>query len=531
MTTKTNDCLLANGMIVDGSGQNSYLGNVLIKQGKIEQISRDNIDFNGEYLDCTGKIIAPGFIDIHSHLDFFVAHEKVDYRNPFTQQGFTTFVGGNCGFSLAGFKKDSPHMQALETGLFQAGHDKIDWHSMAQYREKLNQNGISHNLLNLVGHGTTRTSIAGFSGEPLSQAQMSEMLQLLEEAMDQGAIGVSLGLQYLPGMKAPKDELVNIAKLVKTKGKLLTVHAHAYSTVSTAYPMNPFGEAHNIRSLRYILDIARETGVKLQLSHLIFVGTRTWKTCEKAIALIEEAIKDGVDVAFDIFAYPCGATLLSTLIPGSLEKMSEVMVVKLQAMIGFPLVGFGYSDIQLVFAGCDEYQQYEGEFVDTIAQKTGKKPFTLVVDLLRKSNYKARVHLYNYSGEALIEKLMQHPAATLMTDAWIEPSGFQNPSAYGSIPRFIRLARDKKLLSKESVIRKITGASADRIGLKDRGYLKENLAADITVFDWEKMHEQSTLTASDLPSKGVEHVFVNGSLLMKNTHVEQETKPGRCLLP
>jgi len=172
---------------------------------------------------------------------------------------------------------------------------------MDQYYAVLKRQGISHNMVNLAGHGTSRMSIRGYKPDPMSAGEMAVLLRLLDESMEQGCYGVSLGLQYEPGIFATADELMQVARLVKKHDKILTVHKKAYSSLSPTYPLVPFGAPHNILALKEMLDIAWKTGVRLQVSHLIFVGTDTWDTCGKALAMIEKAQRDGVDVKFDTY--------------------------------------------------------------------------------------------------------------------------------------------------------------------------------------------------------------------------------------
>ena len=312
--------LLRGGLVVDGGGAAPRAGDVLIADGRIESIG-DAAPAVDTVVDCVGKVVAPGFIDAHSHMDFFSASGNPHHFDSFTAQGVTTFVAGNCGFSPFGFTPHTKHRGLLENSLFKAGRETLEWNSFAEYGEVLEGLGLTHNFVHLVGHGAARTSLSGFQARPLSEAEYREMLDLLDQAMDEGAAGVSFGLQYKPGVFAKLDELDDVARVVKKHDKLLTVHAKAYSCFSGTYPMIPFGRAHNLKAIEDMLGLARRTGVRLQFSHLIFVGSNTWKTFDEAIGLFDQAIADGVDVRFDMFPYGCGATLLNTLL---LSLSSEI---------------------------------------------------------------------------------------------------------------------------------------------------------------------------------------------------------------
>ncbi len=465
--------LLKNGLIVDGTGKKSFNGNLLIHDHKIEKISANEIQSAGEVMDCAGQVIMPGIIDAHSHMDWYLpinGHDEL--KLPFTAQGVTTFVAGQCGYGVAGFRKNSPFMNKINPrtkGLFH-----IEWDSMAQYFDHLKKNKMTHNMMVLAGHGTTRTSIRGFNAAPLNRDEMKEMLLLLEQSMDEGATGVSLGLQYEPGIFTTGEELREIARLVKRKNKLLTVHLRAYSSLAPGYPMStpkilldyimPFDgyEPHNLLAIDEMLNIARETGVRLQISHLIFVGTRTFKTCEQALKRIDRAVQQGVDVKFDTYAYHCGQSIINVLLPAwFLSKVpgaynDKKMLAKLKSEFGLiqRFLGFGIKDIQITYANHEDLNRYNGLFLDEIAKKRGLDWFDSTMDLSQKSKGVASVLNHRYSNLQIIETLMRHPGSLFMTDALPDLQGVQNPAVSGNFPRFFQLARENKIISlEEAVIR------------------------------------------------------------------------------
>jgi N-acyl-D-amino-acid deacylase len=409
---------------------------------------------------------------------------------------------------------------------------------------------MTHNMMTLAGHGTTRTSIRGFQAAPLNRAEMKEMLALLEQAMDEGATGVSLGLQYEPGIFATGEELREIAKLVKRKNKLLTVHLRAYSSLAPGYPMStpkilldyvsPFDgyEPHNLLAIDEMLNVARETGVRLQISHLIFVGTRTFKTCEDGLKRIDRAIKQGVDVKFDTYAYHCGQSIINVILPAwFLAKVPEAysdkkMLAKLKSE--FELIqrflGFGIKDIQITYANSEELNQYNGMFLEQIAKKRGMDWFDNTMDIARKSKGVANVLNHRYSNLPIIETLMRHPASLFMTDALPATQGVQNPAVYGNFPRFLQFAREKKIISLEEAVYKMSGATAERYSIKDRGFLKEGLAADITVFDWKNIRDNNTLTETSKAPTGIEAVFINGKQVVSKGKVDAAIRAGKIIV-
>jgi len=405
-------------------------------------------------------------------------------------------------------------------------------------------------MMTLAGHGTTRTSIRGFDASPMKKDEMKEMLALLSQSMDEGAAGVSLGLQYEPGIFTKGDELREIARLVKSKNKLLTVHMRAYSALSPGYPMStpkilldyvaPFDgyEPHNLLAIDEMLNIARETGVRLQISHLIFVGTRTFKTCEDALKRIDRAIKQGVDVKFDTYSYHCGQSIINVILPPwflakapqaySDKKMREKLKSELGLIMRF--LGFGYKDIQITYANNEELNQFNGMFLGEIAKKRGMDWFDSTMDIAQKSNGTAAVLNHQYSNLPVVESLMRHPASMFMTDALPALRGVQNPAFYGNFPRFFQLAREKKLISLEEAVYKMSGATAERYKIKDRGFLKAGLAADITVFDWKNIRDNNTLTETSKTPTGIQAVFINGKQVVKKGKVDNAIKAGKIIV-
>ena len=541
--------LLKNGLVVDGTGKKGFNGSLLIHDKKIEKISANEINVTGQVIDCSGLVIMPGIIDAHSHMDWYLpikGHDEL--KLPFTAQGVTTFVAGQCGYGVAGFRKNSPFMSRISPrtkGLF-----PIEWDSMPQYFAHLKKNKMTHNMMVLSGHGTTRTSIRGFNAAPLNREEMKEMLSLLEQAMDEGAAGVSLGLQYEPGIFTTGDELREVAKLVKRKNKILTVHLRAYSALAPGYPMStpkilldyvlPFDgyEPSNLLAIDEMLNIARDTGVRLQISHLIFVGTRTFKTCENALKRIDLAVKQGLDVKFDTYAYHCGQSIINVVLPAwFLAKIPEVysdkkMLAKLKSEFGLiqRFLGFGIKDIQITYANHQDLNRYNGLFLDEIAKKRGLDWFDNTMDFAQKSKGLANVLNHGYSNLPIVETLMRHPASLFMTDTLPAPLGVQNPAISGNFPRFFQLARENRIISLEEAVYKMSGAAAQRYGIKDRGFLKEGLAADITVFDWKNIRDNNTLTETSKTPTGIEAVFINGRQVVDKGRVDASINAGEVVV-
>lgn len=531
-SNKTGYTLLKNGLIVDGTGKQGYRGNLLIKGTKIEEISEQPISIECQTLDCSGLVIAPGFIDIHSHMDWILPLQGYErLKTPFTAQGCTTLVTGNCGYSPGGFRPESEYKNMLRLGS-DRGFD-ITWDAMEGYFNHLEKVGLSHNIVHLAGHGTTQASMRGLDPSPLSQEEMKELLSLLEGAMDQGAFGVSFGLGYEPGLFFSKEDIIKVAKLVREKDKIVTVHGRAYSFLSGFYPRGD-DTPHNVLSLMEMIDVARQTGVRLQYSHLMFAGTKTHPTYRQCLDVLDQAIDEGIDVQIDTYPYHCGNSVINVVLPpwfladipanyhnreavaraeGGLETMSRH-------------IGFGFQDIQLTYADHEDYNPYNGMFLDEIADKTGLTPARVVLELSEKTNGRARILNHNYSDMEIIDALIANPACLFMTDSVVSMQGVQNPASFGAFPLTLQYARDRKLATLEEAVRKMTGASAVRLGVKDRGLLKKGLAADITLFDWQKVKDNNTVTETDQAPDGIEAVFINGRQVKKDGRVDESILAG-----
>jgi len=535
MSTKI---LLKNGTIVDGTGALSYTGDILIEGDSIKEVSSNPIDINCETLDCSGKVISPGFIDMHSHNDWFMpSAENHNFFSPFLEQGITTFVGGNCGYGAAGFKKDTEHLDLLENNLFKAGHKGISWRSLEEYFQHIEKKAMPQNMAILAGHGTARTSVRGYDASPLKTNEEKEILYLLEESLDNGARGVSFGMGYAPDIFMTFEEQKKVAQLVKRKNGIITSHVKAFSSISGAYPLKPFGTAHNLLALKEMLDLARETGVSMHISHLIFVGQRTWKTLDKAMKMIDGAIAEGLDIHFDTYAHHCGATVITGILPDwFMAQVPEAynnkkLLKKARNLmkLSFKLLGFNDSDMQVAAANYPEYDQYNGMFIRDIAEKRKEKYFETYINMAKGSDSTARLLMHKYSNRDVILELMKHINCHFMTDAWIEPEGLQNPGAYGSMPRFLQLARETNVISLEETIHKLTGKNAQQAKITDRGFLKKGMAADVVVFDWKEIADNTSIEKSDARPTGIDFVFINGHRVLNNGQALVDENHGKIL--
>jgi len=500
--------LLKNGNIYNGTGQPPFVGDVLIADERIIQVGSDIATVADRTIDCTGLCVAPGFIDAHSHNDFYIEKNPAeDYFAPFLKQGITTQITGNCGFSPFGVSAESPHRDKVGGGLFSAKNPG----SFADFLHA-SQGCLHVNIAPLIGHGTVRIGISGNASDPLTQAQIDEMVLHVSEAMKAGAFGGSLGLMYEPGMYAAHEELVTFAKEVAKYDGILTVHPRACSKIALGYrPI--FTKPHIELALDEVIAIAEEAGVKLHYSHLIHVGKATWNCCDR---LLKKLHAHGI--TYDLYAFCHGGSVITVILPPwylgmSPEKRKNKFVqfrLKLMINITRKLLGLDFDQFVIADMG-EEYKAYRGKNIAALASAQGLSNIDMYIKLVELSHGKARIFIGNYNNEEIIQKLMRDELSMFMTDAWIEENGVQNHASFQCFPTFLLKAREAGL-PLETIIHKMSGKTAERFGLHERGAIQTGNFADITVFDFEGLAVD--LETPDARPKGIKHVLVNGNVVV-----------------
>jgi N-acyl-D-amino-acid deacylase len=375
------------------------------------------------------------------------------------------------------------------------------------------------NLALLVGHCSARAAVSGSANRELTEQEEAQMLAIMEKALQQGAAGISLGLMYDPGMYAQKEELKKVAQLCIKYNKLLTVHSRANSAVSMAYP-ELLGRSHLLRALDELADIARGTNLKLQYSHAIFVGRRSFKDKDAFLQIMSDLRSQGVDAMFDVYNEMLGVSVITVILPtwyqamSAEEKKKPLNRLKLSLLVyaSSLLLGFGFKDIQVAYIGAG-YEHYEGKTVHEIAHAEGLSDLDAYLMLCEKSNFKGRVNMGPYSTPDILRDFEHHEHCLFMTDAWVEEHGVQNPAIYDCYPKFLRDSILGIGAALPATIRKMTGAAADRFSLKDRGYIREGCYADLVVFDEDTIRKA---TPDQECSFGIEQVFINGKKVLDN---------------
>ena len=519
--------LLQNGLVFDGSPDAPRRADVLIDGERIAAVEAA-LDVEADRtLNCAGLCVAPGLIDAHSHNDFFYDWDDAErYYEPFLRQGITTQVTGNCGFSVFGVREGSAYADNVGAGLFHA-RETGGFGAFVHRAE----GRLSVNLAPLIGHGTARIGVAGLSPRKLTQEELQNELDMAEDAMRGGAFGGSFGFMYEPGMYAPHDELVAFARKIAEYGGIVTVHPRANSSVALGYPL--LSKPHIELALDEVIGIMRESGVKMQYSHLIFVGKSSWKCLETMLGKFRAARAEGFDIAYDHYSTTYGASVITVICPPWYmalppeKRKSPLNRLKLRLIIDITrkALGIGYQDITVAYIA-DDARQYEGRTVAEIAQAEGMDPLDLYLKLIDLSGGEGRVYLGQYYNEAILRRLMADDLSLCMTDAWVESKGVQNAAAYQGYPNFLLNARAWGVPA-ERVIHKMTGGVAQRFGIRERGMLKTGYFADVTVFDPKSLKVK--LEQPDFTPEGIRHVLVNGVFAVLDRRYGSQ-RAGRVLL-
>lgn len=519
--------LYKNCRIYDGTGSAAFDGEILVDGDKIAEVAPHIDAAADETVDLGGLSIAPGFIDCHSHNDWFaIKKDALPYFEPFIRQGICSFVTGNCGLSAAGFEKDTPNVDKIGGGLFGYRGEVTGVYPTVSELLSAVDGSAPCNIAALVGHCSARASMSGYENRRLTADEERKMLGILEDALKQGAAGISLGLMYEPGLYADVEELKKVAALCVRYDKPLTVHPRANSAVSMSYP-ELLGRSHILRAIDELVEIAEGTNLKLQYSHAIFVGRRSLRDKPEFLKIMNKLRADGVRAMFDIYNELKGVSVITVILPAWYQGMSEkernkpINRLKLSVLItaATKLLGFGFNDIEIAYIG-PGYEHYEGKTVAQLAKENGKSALGMYLQLCRESNFQGRVNMGPYTTQEIIHDFENNENCLYMTDAWVEEHGVQNPAIYDCYPKFLRDSLLGKGDTMPNTVRRMTGATADRFMLPDRGYIKPGFFADLTVFDEKKLKEaQPDKTCSF----GIERVVINGKTVLNGDAINTDT--------
>ena len=507
--------LFRNGSIYDGSGDPPVRGDVLIEDDRILAVGGSIEAEADKVVDLTGLQICPGLIDAHSHNDFFYDREDAEkYYRPFVEQGITTQITGNCSFSPFGMEPDTPHREKIGGGLFDAQHPG----SFADFKARAEGN-LFVNLVPLIGQGSVRAGMTGYDPAPYTPEQIERELTYVREAMEGGAFGGSFGFMYEPDRYAKEDEIIAFAREIAKYDGIVTVHPRACSIVSADYPLLT-KKSHLEMGLDEAVEIMHKSGCRLVYSHLIFTGARSWKLKDKMLKVFHREREKGNPIAFDNYAFHYGASVITVVFPEWYAQLSKEEAKKplnrrkleLTILMYRKVLGIDWDDMVVAYIS-DEHPEYEGKTIPECAAEEGLSNLDMYLKLVDLSNRAGSIYLGKYYNDEIVRSLMEDDLSVFMTDAWVEDKGLQNIAAFQTFPQFFLLAK-RYGIPAERIVRKMTGATADRYRIPDRGYLKPGFKADITVLDLKnlKVNEKKP----DFRPGGIVHVFVNGKPVLES---------------
>lgn len=543
----THDLVLRNGRILDGTGNPWFVADIALKNGRIGKIGRVGEETADRVIDVRGLFVSPGFIDIHNHADTSMFVDP--WIESLLRQGITTNVGGNCGGSPA------PLNERLRARAGRGlSEDVIDWSTMDGYFNRLERRGIAQNMVTLVGHGTVRDHVMdGNHGAP-TQQQLDEMKGLVREAMQQGAAGFSTGLAYSPGCYAHTDEVVELTKVAAQYGGIYATHLRDFSSKVLGWS----GEEGSVyQAVEEAIEIGKRSGIRVvQISHLSADAPYTTVPDleEKVHNLIYQARDDGIDVLIDVLPSDWGSVapwpgrsvfspayladgeenLIERLRdPAQRTILKEELLTKSPAEMGFEnttarllLIRTGKGDGVWIFPPLDgnfQNPDYERKTLEEIAVMNGVDLLDALFDLLVEEN--GEVCIANRIMEDRNNQLTWSVAMP-GTDGGStaipgEATRRVRPSAFSGFSDALVWVREKKLVTLEDMIRKMTSLPAHSLRLRDRGLIKEGFRADITVFDFENVRSLCTYEndARAAYPEGIPYVLVNGVPVIENNEL------------
>ena len=527
--------LIQGGTVIDGSGAPRHIADVAVEGDRIAAIAPRLEGPAERVIDATGHVVAPGFIDAHSHSDLFYlgcpsSESKI-------RQGCTTEVVGMCSFSPAPIAPGRAEAVRGWAGGIGASLD-LSWETFAQYLDTLRSVRPSINVAHFVGHGALRLATIGPENRPVSPGDLAAMQRLLDEALDAGAYGFSTGLVYPPSAYAVTEELVALARGMARRGGLYFSHVRGESAMVED-------------SIREAIAIGERAGVGVEIAHVKVSGRENWGKMDSVLRLIEAARARGVDVSGDAYPYHAGSTKMDNLLPawvhdGGLPRVLERLAdpatrarVIEECVVGgerWGTVSQGRVGFDEVMIATCRRRELEGLTLAALARQTGRAPADALMDLLLAE--RCTVGMVSFSQNLdNVATVLAHPAIMIGSDSiglseGVGPKhGKPHPRMYGTFPRILgEYVRERRLLPLETAVHKMTGMPAERLRLKDRGLLRPGYAADIAVFDPATVKDEATFQDPHQYPAGIPYVVVNGTVVVDAGRM-RAAGTGRVLTP
>jgi N-acyl-D-amino-acid deacylase len=524
--TDSVDILITGGTIVDGTGAAGRPGTVVVEGDRIRLLDpqAESPAHARTTIDATGRVVAPGFIDLHSHGGLVILAEP--RHEPKVRQGVTTEIVGVDGNGFAPFRRreDLEAFVHLDSGLDGRPDIDYDWRTVAEYLAKYDGT-VSVNVGTLVGNSQLRIDAIGWNDVPADATAVDRMAGTLRDAMADGAVGLSSGLDYPPGSYATTEELAMLAATAGESGGFY--HSHVRYTLGDRY-LDPFREA---------IEIGRRSGAPAHITHFYHRQTHPGGP-DRLLALVDDARVEGLDVTFDSYPYEWASTRLLIQLPQWVQAGGPIPLKerladratreRLRTEMGPAYTSAaGWSDLRLGNFTRPDLLRWEACTLADVMAETGQDPVDAICDLLLAEDLGVNQVTSGPWTESLPE-FVKHPVGMVGTDSTFigaKPS----PRTYGSYPRILgQFVRDDRLLSLEQAVHKMTGAAATRLGFRQRGTIVDGNIADLVVFDPATVRSNATYDEPRRFPTGIEHVIVNGVQVVRDGEHTSAT-PGRAI--
>jgi N-acyl-D-aspartate/D-glutamate deacylase len=510
------DILIKGAKVVDGTGELAWYGDVAIKNGRFVSIDPRIEGVAKHEIMANGLTLAPGFIDLHTHSDVILLTEpQTDIK---LRQGVTLDVIGNCGVSLAPLNQRSSEAVIEYTrGLTFPDAPPADWLTFDEFGNRLERPGLAMDTASMIGHGSLRAAVIGLHDTAPTSAQMSEMKNMLAQAMDEGALGFSTGLVLIPGCYADTNELIELSSVVAEKDGIHVSHVRN----EAQYVLSAVDE---------LIQISRNSKVPVHVSHMKVSGMKNWPLADRLVEMLESARAEGVDITCDVYPYQalCMSMLallppwvreggIPEIIPRLKDPVERDRIIS-QLKEGLPgweniYENSGWDKITVAMVQSAEQKSMEGKTVAQLADEKSQDPFKFALDLLATENGAVRMFAETMSEENLI-RFLSLPFTMIGSDG--NPTGSKpHPRVYGTFPRVLRrYVRELGSLTLEEAIKKMTWLPAQRLGLRDLGAIKTGFRANAVLFDSETFADRATYENPRQFPQGLAAVIVNGEMVI-----------------
>ncbi len=523
------DLLILGGMVVDGTGSEPLSADIGIVGDSIVKLGDIPASWGKTVLDARGLTVCPGFIDVHDHSDVSLLYNPKAESH--IRQGITTVISGNCGYSP--FPVADEIFEERQAALKEAYDIDLTWRDIRGFFARMEETGIALNYATYVGQGTIRGAAMGFNDRSPKPDELERMKALVKDSMQNGALGLSSGLEYAPGSFAQPDEVAELCRVAVEQGGLYATH------------MRDEGD-QLLEALDEAIGVARRTGAGLQISHLKIAYSRNWHKIDDALARIDRAVEEGIDVFCDRYPYIAGSTgfssfnfplwalqgttaeFLARLKDPTLESRLRAYVSEREEKLG------SWDKVIISSVGSEKNRGLEGRSMLEGMQETGKDAFEFMRDLVIEENDRVSQIIFMMNEDNL-KRILAHPRVGVGCDgSAMAPygelgRGKPHPRSYGTFPRVLgKYIREEKILPLAEMVRKMTSFPAAKFGFAGRGVLQSGNLADIVIFDRERVADRATWKEPHQYPVGIEHVIVNGQVVVENSE-HTGRLPGRIL--